>query len=704
MLMTQRDVNFVEPQDPTFSSSLTQRKIWEKEVDLFMQRKEDYQDNKHVIFLVALGQCSNTMKTQLKMNEDFEIWEDTFDVVSLLSEIQAISERFDTRTYFLEAYINAVTAFYCIQQGGKERINDYLSRFKKTVKVASHYGVSLNTDHILTKHELLLLGVINSLKDNIDDLEFDETELSEVASERLKAYIFVSGADKHRFKERHKSLKDSMALQQNMYPATLADAVSVLQKFELNNPLNNKEKDGQQQQMDRAKDNGQETKQKSKETEAEPREGVSLFQQENIDATSNDSTNQNSPDSEVQLLQQEIMNDNDDDQVQFLLTQIDDNIGEHAEHLHSENPQDIQFLLTQPDRYTNISRSWILLDSQSTCHVFNNRHLLHRIRTCAPGNEISIKSNGGGSLIINQIGDLPGVGEVYYHPHSIANVLSLSKMSKLYRITFDNSVQECFTVHVNNRQVKFVKSPKGLFYHDTSTVPKTKPVVVQTVKANEDAFTQRQVSQARIARRLHITLGRPSHADFIALIRSNGLKNCPIDVDDVNRSLQIYGQDIGSIWGKTVRAQPGHVLAPALSCVPPDILENHRRLQLCADVCYINNNPFLITITRHLKLRTVDDIKDTKDVTLLSSLRDVMKIYTSRGFEIEYVHADNGFRGLFNDLLPTRLNVAAAGEQVPEGERSIRTLKERTRAAIHGLPFKRHPTQLIVANVRYHNS
>ena len=113
MLMTQRDVNFIEPQDPPFSSSLTQRKIWEKEVNLFMQRKEDYQDNKHVIFSVALGQCSASMKTQLKMNEAFDSWEDTFDAVSLLTEIQAISERFDSRTYFLEAYINAVTAFYC---------------------------------------------------------------------------------------------------------------------------------------------------------------------------------------------------------------------------------------------------------------------------------------------------------------------------------------------------------------------------------------------------------------------------------------------------------------------------------------------------------------------------------------------------------------------------------------------------------------
>ena len=330
-----------------------------------------------------------------------------------------------------------VTAFYCIKQGAKESINDYLSRFKKTVKVATHYGASLTSDHILMKHELLMFGFIDSMRDNIDDLDFDETAMSAAASERLKAYIFISGTDKQRFKELHNSLKDSMALHQNMYPITLGDAVSVIQKFEHNNPLNNKEKDAQQQQKDRTKERGQESKQKPKDPEESPREGVSLFQQENGTNAINEPASDAVPESEVQLLQQEILDDDGDgERVQFMFTQI------NAQP--KPNSQETQFVLTQPDRYAHISRSWILLDNQSTCHVFNNKNLLQRIRPCAPGKEISIRSNGDGSLAVNKIGDLPGVGEVYYHPHSIANVLSLSKMSKLYRITYDNSIQECF--------------------------------------------------------------------------------------------------------------------------------------------------------------------------------------------------------------------------------------------------------------------
>lgn len=48
-------------------------------------------NNKHVIFSAIIGQCSQAMKTHLQMNKDFQQWEDTFHVVSLLSEIHAIT-------------------------------------------------------------------------------------------------------------------------------------------------------------------------------------------------------------------------------------------------------------------------------------------------------------------------------------------------------------------------------------------------------------------------------------------------------------------------------------------------------------------------------------------------------------------------------------------------------------------------------------
>jgi len=59
------------------------------------------------------------------------------------------------------------------------------------------------------------------------------------------------------------------------------------------------------------------------------------------------------------------------------------------------------------------------------------------------------------------------------------------------------------------------------------------------------------------------------------------------------------------------------------------------------------------------------------------------------------------FECIRNDVLPSRLNVTAADDHVGEVERSIRTMKERARTIIHGLPFKRLPKVMIQALV-YH--
>ena len=312
-------------------------------------------------------------------------------------------------------------------------------------------------------------------------------------------------------------------------------------------------------------------------------------------------------------------------------------------------------------------------------------------------------SNGGGCLVADRIGDLLGVGPVHYHKNSIANVLSLSKICERYRVTYDNEDDNYFIVHGDNKKLKFTMSPQGLYYFDT-TPKKNDTLMIQTVQANEDGFTTRQVQQTRLARHLYALLGRPSPNDFIKFVRNNQLKNCPVSVDDANRSIRIYGPDIPALRGKSVRIQPTHVIVPEISPVPDDILRDHSNIHLCIDICFVNNIPFLVTISRSIKLRTVDHLQDTQQETVLKSLEQVTQIYTSRGFTVQHIHADGGFQGMTHDLLPSRLNIAAAGENVPEIERHIRTHKERTRSCIHGMSYRKHPIQLIIANMRYHNT
>jgi hypothetical protein len=65
-------------------------------------------------------------------------------------------------------------------------------------------------------------------------------------------------------------------------------------------------------------------------------------------------------------------------------------------------------------------------------------------------------------------------------------------------------------------------------------------------------------------------------------------------------------------------------------------------------------------------------------------------------------HTDGEFESMRGDVLDLEmeLNVVSNDEHVPEVERYIRTIKERTRCVYNTLPFKRIPSQMLVEMVQ----
>ena len=95
----------------------------------------------------------------------------------------------------------------------------------------------------------------------------------------------------------------------------------------------------------------------------------------------------------------------------------------------------------------HIPKEWILLDSQSTVSIFSNRRLLMNIRKSDGWMHIHCNA---GITRTNLIGDLSGYGTVWYHPDSIANILSLAEVCKQFHVTYDSSQQNEFVVHKPN--------------------------------------------------------------------------------------------------------------------------------------------------------------------------------------------------------------------------------------------------------------
>jgi len=165
-----------------------------------------------------------------------------------------------------------------------------------------------------------------------------------------------------------------------------------------------------------------------------------------------------------------------------------------------------------------------------------------------------------GATTDDEKGDLKGYGNVWFHPEGIANILSLSDMSKKYRVTFDSGdkSEQGLVVHKEDGSKRvFRPSRKGLYYSDV--VHDVGTVMVHTVDSNKSKYSVRHYSLAKKARKLQDIIGRPSTEDYIKYVEGNMIPNCNVTRQDILRAEDIFGPNLGSVKGKTTRRPTSHV-------------------------------------------------------------------------------------------------------------------------------------------------
>ena len=644
-------------------------KNWRKDV-------RELKSFKASIYTIIWGQCSDLMQSKLEADETYSSIKAENDVVGLIAQIRAITNQIDSNVHPFLALDEARRRFYKLRQGDDEKLSDFYKRFKEVKGILEHYSSGVAVDEKLVQY----------MQDS--DKSLTVVEATVKTRNRIEAMAFLRSIHRGRYGAVLVDLRNEFTKGRDTYPKDLTKAYEHVQSFRSTTGLSRSA------------------------PSATPRpttDGLQ-FAADGSELVKGQGANKMYPYVNCRKCKRyghftnKCPGVSDDVQAymeDFMLASSDDDDGYDFDFICAQIDADgFTFGTTSSGTSSMFPPHAVLIDSGSTVSVIRDSSLVHDIHKSA--SSLKVRTNGG-SQISTSRASLPGFFDVWYNPSSILNILSLSDVSGCFKITMDTSVADAIFVHINSTtSIRFDCVRNGLYMADFSSRKVNSSVTdytMSTVSENQSHFTRREIEGADRARTLIKHLGYPSYNHLVTSLQTNSITNCSVTSDDVRRALLIYGPDVASLRGKSTRPPSSHVPPFVATPLPPDIYDSHKNITLCMDFFFVQGLPFLHSISQNYQFRTVEGVQNRTKSTILSGFNKIKKIYEGRHLFMNELRGDNELKCIKDDIRPTFSNLCSPGEHVPEVERSIRTIKERTRTMLHDLPFHTFPKLMVTGCV-----
>ena len=335
-----------------------------------------------------------------------------------------------------------------------------------------------------------------------------------------------------------------------------------------------------------------------------------------------------------------------------------------------------------------LTNNTVILDSAAEVSIFKNRRLLSNLAEVDHGVIIDGVNGSNEGMYVNTIGKTKfGVG-AYYSNKCSANILSFGDCVDYCReITYD-AATDTFKILTAADQEYIFKRRGEIANLYTCEVCETgnQRVFTETVADNRKKYSKREYEQAHKAREYIKRLGVVTAGNLIKLLAAGKIKNADITIQDVARSVNIWGKDLANLKGKTV-ARKLNIEREIETPIQPLIRQNQ---QLCIDIMYINNNKYLIgkfNPSEYIMIRKLGS-EDTKQIA--DALDRMLKFMLRSGFKVKEIFCDGQSAvqsDVIKDILGTDIDTTG-GESVKVIERLIRVVKERIRGIINTLPYE----------------
>ena len=358
-------------------------------------KQHEYANFRAGLYNVVYGQCTEALQDKLKSHTNFEqVYQDG---IGLLAIIKTLTYTFEERRKHADALSEIKEMFYSFKQGRHMSLQQYYELFLGQVEVLEEVGVTIADD-----------GLARSIAAAKGRVGAPREEDWVSAREQALAIRFIRGTN-----STHKSylihLRNSFLDASDYYPSTLHEAYHILQRREPEGATPVPVSDGVAFVNAGSESSG----------ERRNMSNITCYECGQTGHYANRCPSRSEGTAQEQQETSLCMNGTEE---------VENGIGGFSFSQAAE---------------PNIPSTWKLLDNQSTVDLFCNSGLLRNIRQS--DTRMKVRCNAG-ERTTNMIGDLPGYGTVWYDPKSIANILSLKRVSDKYHVAFDSNCGSSFIV------------------------------------------------------------------------------------------------------------------------------------------------------------------------------------------------------------------------------------------------------------------
>ena len=657
-------------------------KEWELKLKRHMDRMDQLEENTQKLYGLLTGQCTPGLLAEIKGEADYEKEARDTNALWLLTTIKQISAGVDSKANVPYVYHEQLCNLVSMKQGPLDTMEGYRTNFESSIKTME-----------MTGGECLFYP---RLKMSADDDEKKEMK------ESVKAMWFLMHSDKIRFGAIISRMKEQYNLgNKDIFPTTVVAVYDLLIRTE------------READEDRLRREGRNNNRGVQFTQYGGRGNGNGGRGNGNNYTGGRGGRGNGhgriiPDGATIVRGL-------DNRVHNIQCRVCNEYGHYASQCPTVPPEGKMmneqqsmstmtstYLFSQIDNFT-LTSSIRLLDTCASHSSTNSSSTCRSMRKCT-AEETLIAETNGGSAKFEHMGMLKLLPiPCYYNPDTLATILAFHEVVALddVEVKYDSEQENAFFVlsKSSERVMKFKQCGVGLYYYDESrpeehefkksnlTNTQLNYNFLTSINRTKSLMSRREIKRADQARKYQEILGWPSTAQFKAIVANNLVTNCDISVDDITRASDIYGEPIATLKGKMTRKSPQSHDDLVAKPLPKELHE--KRIDLYVDVFFTAGQAFLLTKSGRINFYTVDALKTQKMTDLLQALKRVMNMYDKRELMVITVHGDNQFDGeeLADALRPANMEIYAANEHVGIIERGIRTVKERTRSTVHGLPY-----------------